>query len=87
LYSIYARYLLSILDVSQVTRRVELMYKLYQLALWYQLYPSSSRHYMHRNIRLNCAGSCRSWPMASHYRGLGSLPVQSTWDLWWMKWH
>jgi len=60
LYSIYARYLLSILDVSQVTRRVELMYKLYQLALWYQLYPSSSRHYMHRNIRLNCAGSCRS---------------------------
>ena len=33
LYSIYAQYLLSILDISQVTRRRELMYKLCQLAL------------------------------------------------------
>jgi hypothetical protein len=52
LYSIYAWYLLSILDISQVTRRIELMCKLCQLALWYQLFPSSFRRYTHRNIQL-----------------------------------
>ena len=24
---------------------------------------------------------------ASHCRGTGSIPQQSTWDLWWIKWH
>jgi hypothetical protein len=52
LYSIYAWYLLSILDVSQVTRRIELVCKLCQFVLWYQLFPSSFRCYTHRNIQL-----------------------------------
>jgi hypothetical protein len=31
--------------------------------------------------------STGSQSLASHHRGLGLLPGQSMWDLWWTKWH